>query len=967
MQSSCGSMPEFSASGYHDDRDLRFGAAPSGSIHSVPVNPRGAGRPVRVSGLTWLILALATLALLSTAGQIVGVYTDWLWFREVQFTSVFVTVLQTQVLLGVVTGAAFFLILYGNVTLARWLATREALVVADDLPGLPSPEILKPYLGRLTLPVSVTLALFAGWLGSNRWELILKALNPTPFGIRDPLFDQDVAFYVFRLPLWSSLYGWLMGVLVVSGLAVIAVYFCTRGIQVSPGAVSISRRARGHLLGLAALLLLLKAVGYRLAMFDLLFSERGVAFGAGYSDVHAQLPVQKALLVLAGLVAVLCLVTIRLRSWRPLLWSVAALVGVAILGGGVYPGGIQRYLGSPNEIVKEKPYIDFNIRYTRLAYGLDNIEEREFPAEPTLTLQDLRKNEATLKNIRLWDTRPLLATYSQLQEIRTYYKFTDIDIDRYRINGEYRQVTLSPRELSAKDLPSRIWINERLTYTHGYGAVVSPVNRVTREGLPEFWVKDIPPAASTDLRISRPQLYFSELATDYVFVKTQAKEFDYPAGDQNVYTAYEGQGGIPLGSFWRKALFAARLGDLKLLLSNDLTPVSRVLLYRNIRERVQRIAPFFRYDDDPYMVISAAGRIVWLLDGYTVTDRFPYSAPTRGLGNYVRNAVKVTVDAYDGAVRFYVADPTDPLIRTIARIFPGLLQPLDAMPADLRAHIRYPEGLFRVQAGMYAVYHMRDTQVFYNKEDLWSIPVRHGAGPDRPMEPYYLILRLPGEPKEEFVLLIPFNPSKKDNLSAWLAARSDPPHYGKLVVYNFPKQKLIYGPRQIEARIDQDSFISQQLSLWNQRGSQVIRGNLLVVPIERSLVYVQPLYIAAEQGQLPELKRVIVGSGDRIAMEETLDGALARVFGGESLRAAGAVSPGPPAGSEAEVKALLDAADAAYTRASDELAVWASCCSTCERRTHTRVGRPGGKERMVDVMEVPHDRFRDGQRLSTGV
>ena len=874
---------------------------------------------MRVSGLTWLIVALASLALLSPAGQILGFYTDWLWFREVQFTSVFVTVLQTQVLLGVVTGAAFFLILYGNVTLARRLAPREALVAADDATGLPSPEMLEPYLRRLTLPVCVMLALLAGWLGTNRWELVLKALNPTPFDIRDPLFGQDVAFYVFRLPLWNSLYGWLMWVLILSGLATIVVYFCTRGIQVSPGLVSISRRARGHLLALAALLLLLKAAGYRLAMFDLLFSQRGVAFGAGYSDVHAQLPVLKALVVLAGLVAVLCLVTIRLRSWRPLLWSVAALVGVAILAGVAYPGLIQRYQVSPNEIVKEKPYIDFNIRYTRLAYGLDNIEEREFPAEETLTLQDLRKNEATLKNIRLWDTQPLLATYSQLQEIRTYYKFTDIDIDRYLINGEYRQVTLSPRELSAKDLPSRIWINERLTYTHGYGAVVSPVNRVTREGLPEFWVKDIPPAASTDLRISRPELYFSELATDYVFVKTQAKEFDYPAGDQNVYTTYEGQGGIPLGSFWRKTLFAARLGDIKLLMSNDLTPESRVLLYRNIRERVQRIAPFFRYDDDPYMVISAAGRIVWLLDGYTVSDRFPYSAPTRGLGNYVRNAVKVTVDAYDGTVHFYVADPADPLIRTTARIFPGLLQPLDAMPADLRAHIRYPEGLFRIQAGIYAVYHMRDTQVFYNKEDLWSIPVRHGAGPDRPMEPYYLILRLPGEPKEEFVLLIPFNPSKKDNLSAWLAARSDPPHYGKLVVYNFPKQKLIYGPRQIEARIDQDSFISQQLSLWNQRGSQVIRGNLLVIPIERSLVYVEPLYIAAEKGQLPELKRVIVGFGDRIAMEETLDGAIARVFGGPAPRAGADVAPSPPVGTEGSVKTLLDAAASALTRASEEL------------------------------------------------
>ncbi len=850
---------------------------------------------MRIRGPLVLLLVLAAIALLSTAGQILGLYTDWLWFREVQFTSVFVTVLRTEVLLGVVTGAAFFLILYGNVTLARRLTPRDVLVMADDALGLPSPELLAPALRRLALPVTILLALIAGWMGTGRWELVLKALHPTPFGIRDPLFDQEVAFYVFQLPLWTSLYGWVMGVLLVAGLAVITVYLCTRGIQVSPAGLTIARRARGHLLVLAALLLLLKAAGYRLAMFDLLFSHRGVAFGAGYADVHAQLPLLKALMVLAGLVALLCLVTIRLRSWRPLLGGAAVLVGAALLGGVVYPGVIQRYRVSPNEIVAEQPYIDFNIRYTRLAYGLDNIEEREFPAEQTLTLQDLRRNDATLTNIRLWDTRPLLATYSQLQEIRTYYKFTDIDIDRYTINGAYRQVTLSARELSAQALPSRIWINERLTYTHGYGAVVSPVNRVTREGLPEFWIKDIPPVASSDLRIARPELYYSELATDYVFVHTRAKEFDYPAGNQNAYTTYAGQGGIPLGSVWRKALFAARLGDLKLLLSNDLTPASRVLLYRTIRERVQRIAPFFRYDEDPYLVISAAGRLVWLLDGYTVSDRFPYATLTRGLGNYVRNAVKVTVDAYDGTVHFYVADAADPVIRTTAQIFPGLLQPLDAMPADLRAHLRYPEGLFRVQAGMYA------------------------EGQEQAMEPYYLILRLPGEPKEEFVLLIPFTPSKKDNLAVWLAARSDPPHYGKLVVYTFPKQKLIYGPRQIEARIDQDSFISQQLSLWNQRGSQVIRGNLLVVPIERSLVYVQPLYIAAEQGQLPELKRVIVGFGERIAMEETLEGALARVFGAEPPRAAVEASPSPPVGAETEGKTLLDAADAAYTRASDEL------------------------------------------------
>ncbi|HYL82403.1 MAG TPA: UPF0182 family protein, partial [Candidatus Acidoferrum sp.] len=542
---------------------------------------------MRLRGFLFLIVILA-FGLWSMFGQILGLYIDWLWFREVQFTSVFLTVLRTQFILGAVTAVAFFVILYINVLLAWRLAPRDVLVVADDAIGLPSPEVLEPYIRRLALPASALLALFAGWVGTGRWELVLQALNATPFGIRDPLFDQEVAFYVFQLPLWNSLYGWLMGVLLFSGLATVAVYVCTRGIGISPQGLVVSRRARGHLLVLAALLLLVKATGYRLAMFDLLFSQRGVAFGAGYADVNAQLPILKALLVLAALLAGLCLITIRLRTWRPLLGGLAALVGVAILGGVVYPGLIQRYQVSPNEIVKEKPYIDFNIRYTRLAYGLDNIEEREFPADQALTLQDLRKNDATIQNIRLWDTRPLLATYSQLQEIRTYYKFTDIDIDRYTVNGEYRQVTLSARELSATDLPSRIWINERLAYTHGYGAVVSPVNRVTREGLPEFWVKDIPPVASSDLPISRPELYFSELANDYVFAKTRAKEFDYPAGDQNVYTTYEGQGGIPVASFWRKLLFAAHLGDTKLLLSNDVTSDSRVLIYRNIKERVAR-------------------------------------------------------------------------------------------------------------------------------------------------------------------------------------------------------------------------------------------------------------------------------------------------------------------------------------------------------------------------------------------
>jgi uncharacterized membrane protein (UPF0182 family) len=876
---------------------------------------------MRVRG-TLVALIVLGFVLLSLGSQLLGLYVDWLWFHEVRYAAVFLTVLRTQLWLGAATALAVFLILAPNVFLALRLVPRDALIVVDDALGLPSPEVLIPFLRRLAMPVCVLVSAVAGWMGAGRWILVLQAQHATSFHLPDPLFGRDVSFYIFQLPLWNSLYAWLWGVLLFTGLATVGLYLCTRGIGLGARGLRVAPATRGHLLALGALLLGLKAVGYWLARFDLLLTQRGVVFGAGYTDVHVQLPVLTALTALTGALALVCLATIRLRTWRPLLGGLGALAAVAILGGVVYPDVIQRYQVVPNEIDKERPYIDFNIRYTRLAYGLNNIQEREFPSNQTLTLEDLRNNQATIQNIRLWDTRPLLATYGQLQEIRTYYTFRNIDIDRYKINGQYRQVTLAARDISVQNLPSRNWINERLTYTHGYGAVVSPVNRVTAEGLPEFWVKNIPPVSTTDLKIANPALYYSEGATDYVFAKTRAKEFDYPAGDQNAYTTYAGAGGISLDSFARKALIAAYLGDVKLLLSSDVTPESRVLLHRTIRERIQRIAPFFRYDPDPYLVISAAGRLVWFLDGYTVADGYPYATPTPGLGNYVRNAVKVTVDAYDGTVHFYLADPTDPLVQTISRIFPGLLEPLSAMPADLQAHVRYPEGLFRVQAAMYATYHMQDTQVFYNKEDLWSVPVRRVGGEAQAMEPYYTILRLPGEPKEEFVLLLPFTPSKKDNLAAWLAARSDPPNYGKLVVYTFPKQSLVYGPRQMEARIDQEPTISQQLTLWNQRGSQVIRGNLLVIPIHRSLLYIEPLYIAAETGQLPELKRVILGLGDRIVMDPTLEGAIERVFSGAQAgppTPAIAAASAPSAGTASSTKALLDAAAAAAGRASEEL------------------------------------------------
>jgi uncharacterized membrane protein (UPF0182 family) len=576
----------------------------------------------------------------------------------------------------------------------------------------------------------------------------------------------------------------------------------------------------------------------------------------------------------------------------------------------------------PNEIVAERPFIERTIAATNRAYGLDRIEVRPFPVQEELTADVLRRNDATIKNIRLWEHRPALDSYAQLQEIRTYYKFTDVDNDRYRLGPDYRQVMVSVRELSHAHLPSRIWLNEHLVYTHGFGVVVGPVNRVTPEGLPEFFVKDIPPTAAAGLRIARPEIYFGEVSNSYVLVRTLRPELDYPVGDQNVYTKYAGDGGVAIGSWWRRLVFAARFGEVKMLLSQELGPESRILFNRAIVERVRTIAPFLRLDRDPYPVVTADGRVVWLLDAYTTSEHFPYSQPTAGLGNYIRNPIKVTVDAYHGTVRFYLVEPDEPLVRAYARAFPGLFQPIAAMPEDLRGHIRYPQDLFGIQARMYAAFHMLDPQVFYNKEDLWTIPIRKVEGRDVEMDPYYTIMRLPKETQEEFILLLPFTPVRRDNMIAWLAARSDPPNYGKLFLFDFPKGKLVFGPRQVEARIDQDAFISQQISLWSQAGSQVIRGSLLAIPIEESLLYVQPLYLAAERGRLPELKRVIAAFGNRIAMDETLEVALQQLFG-RGTQPGGPPRPAVVAGAPGvAVSPLAAEALEHFQRAQEHLRTW---------------------------------------------
>lgn len=824
------------------------------------------------------LIALGAFILFSLVGEAIYLYTDFLWFREIGYSGVFTKTLWIKVLLGVISGVLFFALFYFNIKLAA--RRREGVVpLQTSNPEVPGFEELDPLIRRLLLPVALVLGFLAAPQAAMHWESVLLYFNGLPFGMQDPLLEKDIGFYLFQLPALDALYRWFLVALGVVLVATAFVYLLYGGVQYSENGLSVHRAAKMHLSVLLALLLLVQCGGYLLDAYKLLYSHNGVVFGAGYTDIHARLPALRVLAVVAALVSVLCLVQMRRPGLRLLFIGLGALAAVHAIGMYAYPSFLQQFHVVPNELVAETPYIERNIRSTRHAYGLDRVEAQEFPVNEVLTADDLKENDATVKNIRLWNYQPLLSTYAQLQQIRTYYEFVDVDNDRYMIDGQYRQVMLSARELSHEQLPSRIWINEHLVYTHGYGVVFSPVNQISQEGLPEFFVKNIPPVSDGFIKVTRPEIYFGEVANDYVFVKTRARELDYPAGDQNVYTTYDGEGGVPLRSFWRKLLFSARFATLRISLSNDLTPESRILYYRKIQDRVRKLAPFLDFDEDPYLVATPQGRLFWIVDGYTTSDRYPYSEPTEGIGNYMRNSVKTVVDTYNGTVDFYVADADDPVVKAYASGFPGLFKPMEAMPDALRTHVRYPQDFFKVQAQMYATYHMQDPQVFYNKEDLLSIPIRTVEEEERQMEPYYTIMRLPGEANEEFVLLLPFTPNNRDNMRAWLAARSDGTHYGKLLALNFPKARLVYGPKQVDARIDQDAFISQQLSLWGQRGSEVIRGSLLAIPIQDSLLYVQSLYLAAEQGSLPELKRVVAVFGNRIAMRENLEDALRELFG----------------------------------------------------------------------------------------
>ena len=812
-----------------------------------------------------VILAIIVLIVFGVGGIVSKIWTNLLWYREVGFTSVFWTPIWAHFVVGLFFAVIFFVIFYGSLWLARKISPRLLPVRGAADGEVFELAAKRRWPGRLMLLVSVVIAVVIGATYSGRWEQVFLFVNRSAFGYADPLFHKDASFFVFTLPFWKTLVNFAGLILLFTFLATGFTYLVDRAIVLGgDNRIRLAPHVKAHLSVILALAMLAKAGDYMIQTWSLNLTQAGVVYGAGYTDVHARLPVLHFLAIVSLIAAAIFVANIRYRGWRLPALAIVLMFLTWAIAGKAYPAIIQQYRVTPNEITAESPYIADNIEATRWAFGLNKITTTSLTANNDLSVQDVQNNSGTLDNIRLWEPRPALSTYSQIQEIRLYYAFKDVDVDRYTIDSKYREVLLSARELDQTQLQaqSKTWVNLHLTYTHGYGFVMSPVNEAGADGLPILTVRDIPPKTDTNLKITRPEIYYGELGSPYVVVNTKSPEFDYPKGDTNVSTSYQGDGGISIGSKLRQVAFSFRFGTAKLLFSSSLKSDSRIMFRRTIAERVQALAPFLQYDKDPYLVVRDDGSLVWMWDAYTTSNKFPYSQPRNGV-NYMRNPIKVVINAYDGKVTFYQIDSADPIANAWGKVYKGLFTPGDQMPADLRAHMRYPEDFYTVQANVLTTYHMNDPQIFYNKEDVWEIPSEQYAGEKTAVVPYYEVLTLPGETKPEFSLIQPFAPLSKENLASMLVARQDGANYGKLVLIDLPKDKLIFGPSQIEARISNDPVISSQLTLWDQAGSKVIRGNLLVVPINQSLMYFEPLYLQATQSPIPELTRVIVSTVTR--------------------------------------------------------------------------------------------------------
>ena len=810
---------------------------------------------------------------------ILGVYAEWLWFESLNYLSVFKTVLFSKITLGAAVFISFFIFLLLNFMILK----RRADIVHQ----------------KIYLVIIFIVSLFAGLLSTTYWFTVLRFLNYVNFGFVDPIFRNDIGFYIFVLPFYNFVLGILFFLLAAILTMTAVTYLFTIKTKKAPKPdikegmsfgfeqpfqqikIEIPKKGRSHLAFLGGLLLIIFAAFFYLKRYSILFSQRGAVFGAGFTDITITLPLYTILAALTVITAFIAFAYIYNQNTKLLVGSIA-LILVVSFGGNIVAGAVQSLYVQPNEFNLEEPYIKQNIKHTLFAYDLNNVDTRDFPVTYDLTINDINKNKATIDNVRLWDWRPLLTTNRQIQLFRTYYEFLDVDVDRYKLDNKLRQLMVSPRELDQNQLAdkAKTWVNEKLVYTHGYGVVVSPVNKVSNEGLPELFVKDIPSKVEyKELRIAQPRIYFGEQSNDFIIVNTKSNEFDYPLGNENVFTSYNGTDGIKLSNILKKAIFSTKLGSLNLFISSAVTKESKVLLNRDIIERATALAPFLQYDTDPYVVIND-GKLFWIIDAYTTSNEFPYS---ENIGiNYIRNAVKVVIDAYNGNADFYIIDKEDPLIQNYAKIFPKLFKDFEDMPNGLKEHIRYPEDLMRVQMRIYGTYHMKDPQVFYNREDVWRTPNEIYSSNEVELKPYYIILKLPDAEKEGFFLITPLIPRGKENMVAWFVAHSDPDNYGKLEVFRLSKQELTYGPMQIEARIDQDTEISQLLTLWDQQGSEVIRGNLLTIPLEQSFLYIEPVYLkASAAGALPQLKRVIVAYEDKVTMEKTLQDALEVIFKGK--------------------------------------------------------------------------------------
>ena len=868
--------------------------------------------PSTVFLVKWGFFALVGIGI--DLSVVLGLVQKWLWMRQLDYVGIFWTILSVK--WGIFGVTLIISVLY------LWLNLRFAAKNIDLVDGesffnkafkhpvdasrtinvVVSPQLLVFAIDFAIVVLSLIFAMSV----SSQWDTYLRFRYGGSFGVADPLFGIDLGFYVFRLPFYELVQGSIT-VLTVSALAILT--FCSIfGVSQSKssGKITVPDGARKHFMVLLFILVANLGWGFVLDHYELVYSTLGVVHGAGYAAAHVT---RVALWVMTGASALACVLLaisfFRART-KYIVAGIVTYAGLYVVAVLALPFLFQTFVVKPNELSLETPYLNHYIDYTRRAYKLDGIQETAYPALADLTPDVIARNEDTIQNIRLWDTRPLLQTYQQTQAIRLYYEFYNVNVDRYHLADGFHQVMLSPREL-ASQLPAQAqtWVNENLEFTHGEGMVMNFVSSSTGGGLPQYLLENVPAESQYGLTITQPAIYFGNLAPGYKIVNTGIKEFDYPKGNENVYASYQGTGGIPIDSIWKRLLFAWTQKDINILLTGYLRPDSRIQIWRGVQERVAQVAPFLLLDKVPYAVLSE-GRQYWIQDAYTVSDRYPYSnvqtdGSAQGM-NYIRNSVKVVVDMYNGTVSFYIMDPNDPLLAMYKRAFPGVFKNLNELSADLKSHLRYPEDMFGIQADEYKTFHMTDPQVFYNREDLWVAPQEKYDGAVAAMDPYYILMKLPGSQQLEYLIMTPFTPQKRDNMIAWLAARCDFPDYGRMLFYELPKDKLIFGPNQISAMIDQSTTISQQLTLWDQKGSGVIRGKLIVIPIENSFLYVVPLYLKAEGTNFPQLKRVIVATGDKVVMEPTLDEALGSLFGTAPAQS------GPLAGKQAGAQAPLSKA-----------------------------------------------------------